>query len=220
MNEHFEFEQQLRNRDLPATDHLTSDTFYQAGWEACASQKLALKNSVPENPATRVSWASARQFVMGLVCGVLAVAGMRVSDVGDAVPQRTEVTDSSIGAVGVTRVEEADDTDLQPEPIDGAHGNWESFMAGLSPWGTRESRSSVLAATDVKPSTVTSALSPVARRTWSQVVLASPLDASSVATSGSSTTADSGDAGSTDSNREFRPLRSFPATRDIYDGLL
>ena len=223
MNQHFEFEQQLRNTKPASADHLMSDTFYQAGWEACAAQQLSVQDAHSE-PNRRTdrrssSWMRVRQFGVGLVCGIVLTAGVSLRYADEAQPSEASnaiAAESSAADVGPS---DAKETSAPPDRGPERQQGWKTFVAELSPWKVSDFAATTAAAMDsasTQSDLETSALSPVARRSWSQVVLAAPDNEWSDADH----PADGSEQRSPFSSGNDRPLRSFPAARDTYDGLL
>lgn len=197
------FEDQLKQLAPSACDELISETFYKAGWEACAASKAAAVPSSPKHTAS-----SAKLFCTGLACGLMCAVGAFLW-----APMNSEGTSSiNVGAIGVRSApqslavqtaameSEADLPDLPPMDI-----AWNDLWADLLPWNAGPSN-----IPDEFEPRATQALSPAARHYWSSVVLADPGFALPAA-----------DSLMSDEVKTRRtPLRSFPATGRVLDELL
>lgn len=111
MNESLsELEDRLRGM-LPASpDHLTEDTFYQAGWHAAVSSMAA-------NPAPRASRTSGvRVFASGLACGLAAaVVGMGARKLQER-PVQTNLVAQVSGVIADKR--EKSTAETAPQAVD------------------------------------------------------------------------------------------------------
>ena len=196
-----DFEQNLKALAPVSCDDLVPDTFYRAGWEACAAQPAMQSQHSPQRSRPL------KAFSTGLACGVLcAVVLTGVQNFPQ--PEHADLVASS-AAVSVSLAESMDLADnglvepsvpIPPESV----GEWSGLFAGFSIWNSLQDAGS--------PSTRAPAerpLSPAAQRYWSSLVRTEP-----------TSRADDGESSHVDSASDRIPLRSFPLTDAVFEEFL
>jgi hypothetical protein len=193
-----EFEQRLKQLRPAGCESLASDTFYQAGWNA------ALQSTKSQRRQSAMIRPYATSFAAGLISGLVVIAG--AWQFSNQQPEPADAN-NTIAETNAPRAIEISSNDVTVE-----HQSQPTAATDAVPSPSRElfDEYSLLATltgldqTDFAPRE-TQMLSPVARRSWSNVLLAEPRF-SLPETANASTSTSS--------------LRSFPATREILESLL
>ena len=191
-------EQQLKQLTPVSCDDLTADTFYRAGWEACAAQDYCR-----ESPAKASTKNRLQMFAGGLACGLLLAVCVSVTQPGGTGlnlaphlsddPQVVEAVESP-GATSQER------TPKVATSSEGSTPAWNQYVANLLPATTDDGRNE-------HRSSETKPLSPAAMNSWSQIMVAQPQPSYDISSDSAA-------------NPIQTPLRSFPATEFVMDQLL
>lgn len=177
------FENTLRQFKPTSCDERLPETFYQAGWDACEqANKSAAKSRLPV-PVPVSTIRRVQNFGTGLLCGVLASAGISAAGLWqmEAEPSTQIVSEEVIkqesvvaGSDGVDERVDGVESAIAANQVEGhqiiggdaiALPDWNSITSIFSPWnGLQATPSANL------DSPATLPLSIAARQQWSFVV--------------------------------------------------
>lgn len=200
----YDFETQLRQLVPVGCDDRALETFYQAGWNACAAQKRTAPDaSLPQR-------SSARSFSVGLACGLLVALGISAWQFAGERPGGSGADRVAVGTLAAAAESLASPVDRKAgvARVPGSSEvsfAWNDFFDGLTPW-----RNAAAISPKEHIDEATQPLSTAARRYWSRVVVAEP----NVPLTGGRAAAESVQV------NEDNLLRSYPATSERLEELL
>ncbi|MEO2015915.1 MAG: hypothetical protein ABGZ53_16265 [Fuerstiella sp.] len=180
-DESSEFEQQLEALRPVACEQLTAETFYQSGWNAATRQHqlhagtvvAQSKNEAATATVNRTAERRTFRFTLGTLCGL--AFGVVVPALWHSAELNNETTDPVRSSVAVNDVSDGlasesvvavSDVDTALATGGGAESVSQDIASVLLPWNWQ-----LQPQPEMPIPAAARALSPVARRYWSRVIL-------------------------------------------------